>query len=180
MLILHTRTPPTPHRLINSNLIGRGLTSYTRAFGGLVLKCCVSAGGKDRRRPRRCKSEPTRSTSGLIAPDWQLGAAAQCWCGRLAKPARGSRIQFVWFLIAGNFEHERSRCTARPHNTIEALPDTNVYHLIKLKIVNMTENNCCFPQQTALCCHSSHVEASCWEISFDAIQSCGQITAVVE
>lgn len=50
-LILHTCTPPTPHRLINSNLIGRGLTSYTRAFGGLAVKRCL------RRRERPAPTE---------------------------------------------------------------------------------------------------------------------------
>lgn len=112
-LIVHTRTPPTPHRLINSNLISRGLTSYTRAFGGLVVKCCVSAGGEDRRRLRRCESELMWSASGLITPDWQLGVMAPCSCGQLRKPARGSRIQFgcLVFFNSGKF---RTRPPQRP------------------------------------------------------------------
>lgn len=169
---LHTRTPPTPHRLINSNLIGRGLTSYTRAFGGLVLEYCVSAGGEGR---RPTEAMQTRSPSGLtfLTGSWEL--RLNVGAGGFAEPARGSGIQFVcvvfFFLIAGNFERERSRCTAWLHNTIETLPHTNVYHLIKLEIASMAENNCYF----TLYCHSSHGGASLWEISLDAFESCGQI-----
>lgn len=114
--------------------------------------------------------------SRLLTGSWEL--RLNVGAGGFAKPATGSRIQSVWFLVAGSFEHERSRCAARLHNTIETLPDTNVYHLIKLKIVNMSENDCYFTPRTALCCHSGHAGASCWEISFDSIQRCDQITAV--
>lgn len=161
-LILHTCNASHTTWLINSNLNGRGLTSYTHAFRCLVVKCCVF-GGEKGKADWGDEKVSWCDAGRLIAPDWQLGVMAQCAAGSFTTSQ--GRLNPIWMiLIAGNVS---VKSTQQAHN-LATEPDASAgcrwcLPPHKAEIVSMLESNCYFIQRTVLHYHSSHVATS-WQI----------------